>query len=273
MDRGEWDEAERLLAQAVSTCKVDPEARRNYAEALWRRGEVDQATAQLEEAVRLAGGDPTVRVRLSEMRLALGDADAALMQAETAASLDPNSAPAWTAIGRAKLRLGNADEALAALHRAVSIDPGNREALLDLAAFNLRIGKPRLALGHARSVLDHSLPGEEPPAALLLAGQAHATVGQTHEAATLYQQAQARGAAPAECLALWGEAELIAGNRAAADGAARQALAHDPHNPRAHGLLARLGGGPRDPRLAQQAPMAQSVPPLQPAPAADAGRF
>ena len=38
LDRGQQEKAETLLAKAVAACPVDAEARRRYAEALWRRG-------------------------------------------------------------------------------------------------------------------------------------------------------------------------------------------------------------------------------------------
>ncbi len=38
MERGDWKRAESLLSRAVQTSATDAEARRNYAETLWRRG-------------------------------------------------------------------------------------------------------------------------------------------------------------------------------------------------------------------------------------------
>ncbi|HYW78036.1 MAG TPA: tetratricopeptide repeat protein, partial [Thermoguttaceae bacterium] len=60
-EQGKCDDAERLLAKAVKSCPIDPEARRHYAETLWQRGAQLEAIAQLEEATRLAGDDAMLR--------------------------------------------------------------------------------------------------------------------------------------------------------------------------------------------------------------------
>ena len=84
LERGEQPKAETLLAQAVAACPVDAEARRHYAEALWRRGAQQEAIAQLEEAGRLAGEDASLWARLAEMHLASGQPDLARQNAEQA---------------------------------------------------------------------------------------------------------------------------------------------------------------------------------------------
>src|SRR5688572_4650610 len=52
IERGQWDDAEAALQLAVKACPTDGEARRHYAEALWRRGARADAIAQLREAAQ-----------------------------------------------------------------------------------------------------------------------------------------------------------------------------------------------------------------------------
>ena len=72
MERGDWKRAETLLARAVEASPADPDARRQYAEALWHRGELKEALVQLQEARRLVSTDPSLAVRAGEVYLRTG---------------------------------------------------------------------------------------------------------------------------------------------------------------------------------------------------------
>ena len=118
LDRGQQQKAEELLAKAVAACPVDAEARRHYAEALWRRAAQGEAIAQLEEAGRLAGDDASLWARLAEMHLASGQPELARHNAELALSLDPKDALDWNNKGLALNALGKTTEAEAAFAKA-----------------------------------------------------------------------------------------------------------------------------------------------------------
>ncbi len=66
LERGQVQQAEGMLGKAVAACPIDPEARRYYAEALWRGGARQEAIAQLHEACKLASEDAPMRVRLAD---------------------------------------------------------------------------------------------------------------------------------------------------------------------------------------------------------------
>src|SRR5437879_4277143 len=82
MQRHEFAQAEELLAQAVDTYRLDPEARRQYAAVLWQRGARSEALAQLDRAIELAGDDSALLVRRAEWHLAMNDLSAAQADAE-----------------------------------------------------------------------------------------------------------------------------------------------------------------------------------------------
>jgi tetratricopeptide (TPR) repeat protein len=146
MDRGQWDEAEIAFSQAVQSCGVDSEARRHYAEMLWRRGARGEAVAQLKEAVRLAGDDPLLVVRLGEMLLADSQLEPALACAQAALDLNPRLASAWVLRAETMRRADQPRQALADYHRALSCDRGNREALLQMAELHRQLNQPQRAL-------------------------------------------------------------------------------------------------------------------------------
>src|SRR5690242_17293589 len=100
MDRGDWKRAEALLSRAVQSSGNDADARRFYAEALWRRGARTEALVQMQHARRLAGEDPNLAVRTGELHLELGDTQSASQMVNEALRMDPKLANAWALRGR-----------------------------------------------------------------------------------------------------------------------------------------------------------------------------
>ena len=145
LERGRQQTAETMLAQAVTACPVDAEARRHYADSLWQRGARPEAIAQMEEAVRLADEDASFSVRLAEMYLADGRAELARQSADRAIELDPKLPEAWAVRGGVLRSLGQPREALADYLRALGQAPENRETLLAVAELYRQLNEPRRA--------------------------------------------------------------------------------------------------------------------------------
>jgi tetratricopeptide (TPR) repeat protein len=230
MERGDWPQAEKLLAHAIESCPVDSDARRHYAEVLWQRGARAEALAQLAEAIRLSPDDARHRVRQSEMLLATGNSRGALDSAQRAVALDPNSSACWTSRARAAWQLGEARAALADCHRALAIEPESRELLWLSAELYRELGQPQRALANLQSLMETYPVGEEPPQALFLAGLAYAALGRYDNAIQSYQAARGRGRPDAELLFRLAEAQWHAGRTAQAAAAAREALALSPQH-------------------------------------------
>ncbi|MEI7781960.1 MAG: tetratricopeptide repeat protein [Planctomycetota bacterium] len=77
-DRNDLVRAEGLLERAVKSCPSDVDARRHYADVLWRRGERLEAVAQIAEALTLSPGDVGLCIDGGRMYMELGlldDAD------------------------------------------------------------------------------------------------------------------------------------------------------------------------------------------------------
>lgn len=130
MERGHSREAVQTLAEAVRSSPIDPDARRQYAESLWRLGDKAQAIAHMNEAVRLTPNDAMVRVRLAEMQLAMGDVVSAQRNSAEAIDRNPRLAAGWAARARVMRALGQPRRALADCHRALALSPDDRELLL-----------------------------------------------------------------------------------------------------------------------------------------------
>jgi tetratricopeptide (TPR) repeat protein len=240
LDRGEQPKAETLLAQAVTACPVDAEARRHYADALWRRGATKEAIAQLEEASRLAGEDASLWARLAEMQLAVGQPDAARRSAEQALGLDPRLPSAWAVHGGVLRAAGQPRDALADYLRALAYVPSDRAILHDIAELHHQLNQPERALQTLQSLADTYPTGEEPGEVLYLAGMAYVALGRYDEGVESFSTAATRDKPTPELLYRLAEAQLLAGHPAEAAGAARQVLAMQPQHEPSRNLLQRI---------------------------------
>jgi predicted Zn-dependent protease len=227
-----WPEAERLLAQAVKACPEDPEPRRHWVEVLWHRGDRTQAVAQLEEVGRLLPADASAHVRIAEMQLEMGQPASAEQSVEHALDLDPDWAAAWAMRGRVMHAEGQARRALADYHRALGLSPDDRAIQWAIAELHCELEQPGRALAALNSLAATYTPGEEPQQLLCLQGLAYKKLRRYDDAVDCFSAAVIRHRRTAEILYRLAEAEFLAGNRAEAVAAAREALALDPrHEP------------------------------------------
>jgi tetratricopeptide (TPR) repeat protein len=232
LDRGRQQDAESLLARAVTACPVDAEARRHYAESLWRRGAQPEAIAQLEEASRLAGDDATLSTRLAEMYLASGQLELARQHANKALDLDSRLPGAWAIRGKVLRAAGLPHDALVDNLRALGYAPKDRAVLFEVAELYRQENQPDRALQTLQRLAETYSPGEEPGDLLHRLGLAYIALGRFDDAVENFQMAVNRGRPTVEMLCDLGEAQLLAGHPAEAAAAARQALAIQPqHRP------------------------------------------
>jgi tetratricopeptide (TPR) repeat protein len=248
MERGDWKRAESLLSRAVQTSASDVDARRNYAETLWRRGATQDALVHLEEARRLAVEDPSLAVRTGELHLALGQVSLASQLADEALRLDPRLASAWALRGRVESADGQLREALADYQRSLGYAPDDREVALRVAETYRQLNQPQRALLALQSLADRYPPGEEPQQVLYLQGLAMSALGRHDDAAQTLSLAAHRERATPEILFRLAEAELLAGRYAAAQEALQHALAMDPQYAPSRALAARMAVAQRGPQ-------------------------
>ena len=247
LDRGRQQDAEALLVKAVAACPADAEARRHYAEAIWRRGAQREAIAQLEEASRLAGDDATLSTRLAEMYLASGQLERARQDADRAIDLDPRLPGAWAIHGKVMRVAGLTRDALADDLRALGYAPKDRAILLEIAELYRQENQPERALQTLQTLAETYSPGEEPGQVLHLLGLAYAALGRCDDAVENLSLAVAREKPTPEMFCDLGEAQLLIGHPAEAAAAAEKALAIQPQHRPSLDLLEHI-------QLAQQPP-------------------
>ena len=228
IERGRWDQAEPLLAKAVEECPFDPDARRHYAEVLWRAGQGRDAVSQLEEAIRLSPDDARLHVLLAEKQLAMGHAELARQTANHAIDLEPALADAWAVRGRVLRASGRLRQALADSHRALGLAPADQTIQFEIAELHYELNQPRRALAALQSLADTYPSGEEPQHVLYLQGLAHSALRRWDDAVESLSEASVRGRPSAEIFSELGRAELSAGRPREAAVAVREALLLDP---------------------------------------------
>lgn len=110
MEKGNWEEAEKKLEEAVRLNKKDAELRRHYAEALWNRGKQDESLSQLTEAIKRSGSEnASLYISLTEKYLAMDDPLTAEQYAEESVRRAPQDHKAWFLRGKVNRHLGETE--------------------------------------------------------------------------------------------------------------------------------------------------------------------
>jgi tetratricopeptide (TPR) repeat protein len=240
MQRGQWDEAEMMFAEAIDLCEADERAHRRYAETLWRRGAWQEAIRHMHSAVSLSGGDVKLRVQLGEMHLSRGNVDLASEQAEAAIRGPRPSADAWRLRGDVLRRRGQSEEAMSSYHRALSIEAHQPAAQLALSEMYLQRQRPRRALSTLESLARSYPPDELPRDVMLLQGYALKQLNRHDDAVVVLSEAAKQVPVTGEVLFQLAETQFLAGDLASAQVAALNALARTPEDGRAQALLATI---------------------------------
>jgi tetratricopeptide (TPR) repeat protein len=240
MERGDWKRAESLLSRAVETSATDTDARRNYAETLWRRGAKQEALVHLEEARKLAIEDPNLAVRTGELHLALGQVSMASRMADESLRLDPRLASAWALRGQVATANGQHRAALADYQRSLGYAPEDKQVALLVAETYRQLNEPQRALLALQALADRYSPGEEPQQVLYLQGLAMSALGRYDDSAQSLSLAAHRDRPTAEIMCRLAEAELLAGRYVPAQQALQHAMAIDPQYAPSRALAARM---------------------------------
>lgn len=240
MQRGNWQEADRQLTQAIRQAPENAEARRHYAEVLWQCGKQEEAIAQLETAVRLAEGDAGMHIALAQKLLARDALAPAERHIARAIALDASSAEAWITRATLYQKQGRWQDALADLHRAAGLRPDDRQVLMETAHVHNALGQSDLALASLQAAAETCRAGEEPPDLLYALGTAYLANHRYQDAAGALARAMQKGCRQDDVAYLLATAYWAEGDAAAARQAAQLALQRNPHDARTQELMDRM---------------------------------
>ena len=232
LEREDWQTAESSFSQAIQICPIDPIARRNYCEVLWKRGDRPAALNQLHEAIALRSSDPALHLRLAELSLEMADYDTCYREVNEAIDLEPTLAEAWLLRGKLMWRSGRLNQSMTDLHRALKYDPEQRDTLYLLAEVHRGLNQPQQALNVLYQLAEIYPPGNEPQEVLYLTGLAYMALERYSEAQSTFTLAARRGPESAELLYHLAESQLRCGRPDIARQSILRALEIAPqHNP------------------------------------------
>jgi tetratricopeptide (TPR) repeat protein len=251
MEKGDLQEADHLLVQALQLCPQDVEARARYSRLLWQCGRRDEALDQMKIALRIAPRDTGLHLQIAEQYLDLGRLTEAQFHIQKVLELAPENPGGWILQGRLALARNNPEEALSSFHRAAGLRPNDREILEWIAQAYEARGDADQVLAVRQRIIDTFAPGEESVEALTALAEAHRAVGRYASAAEIYLQVAGKAQNPEPYLLAAGENYLRAGDSQRALIVTNQILAQNPHNPRARELYNRA----QEVTVASQAPI------------------
>lgn len=228
LQRGQWDEAEAMFADALHQNPTDERAHHHYAEVMWKRGQCKAAIQHMEESVRLSGGDAALLVQLGEMYLDQGDVDAAWECSAEAVESNRHLAGAWALRGDVYRRQGKWDLALESYHHALSVQPHFPHVQLAAANVYREQNRPQRALATLDSLAAQYRPQETPIELYYQKGLSYKALGRYQEAVSALTAATQPSETPADWYYQLAEAQDLAGHSANAKLAIQAALNQTP---------------------------------------------
>ena len=238
--RGQVERSRQLCEQAVQACPQNAEARGHLAEALWQQGRKVDAIYHLEFAHRHAPDDPALSIRLGEMYLEAGQLSRAESRANDVLDQMPEYANAWALRGSVNYHRGEMQRALSDSLRALGYQPNDQRVMTLVTHIHLQTNRPRRALSVVRGLVETYPHDEQPGGVDDLEGQVLVQMGRFGDAVECFASAARRGKANPGLLCRLGQAQLQAGQLAAATATVREALALDANSRPALELAGRL---------------------------------
>lgn len=152
IDAGRYQEAIKLLTEALSLDSSRQGIFFNRAEAYRLLGNIEAARKDLLSALQIAPDDPEVLHGLGLLAYEQDDFPLAMEYYRKALDKDPAFAPAWNDLGVVEFRSQHYDSARTFFEKAVALDPDFSEAWFNLADTYEELGMAE-ARAHALSQL------------------------------------------------------------------------------------------------------------------------
>jgi len=240
-ERGQDDQARRLVDEAIRRGPTDTESKAALAEALWSDGRRDAALNQLGQVLAENPGDVRLACQRAEWLQSVGQTEAAWQAAVEALSQDPAQPTALRVKARCELAQGKQEEALSTLHRLAQANPDDVSAALELAELQLARGAGTRAAPILRDILQRPwLTCEQRDQADWLLGRSYMVSERWDEAEDQLSRVIDRRPPAAGDWYLLAEACHQSGNLASSERALQKALELDPDHRASRQLAAAL---------------------------------
>lgn len=185
---GRLDEAEVLYKSVLKADSTHFDAKQLLGELRMRQGRYDEAIKLLRQAIAFNGKVPQVHLNLANAYLAQNAFAEAIASYDKVIALEPKSIDAYARRGNAAKALGRLDLALDSYDRALAIKPDIAEVLNNRSATLLELGRPAEALASVQAALSLRL---DYPEAHNNCGLIQMELGQLADALASYDRALA----------------------------------------------------------------------------------
>lgn len=230
-ESGKVEDARSNLANAVRLCPQNSEARRAYAEYLWKEQENSLALTQMQEAIKLAPEDSALRRRLAEMLLAAHESQAAFTVASEAVDLEPNDAEGWILRAQSFESLQQPELAILDYQHAIQCDPENSLAYEAVAAIYLAQNRPERAILAIQTLMDRTSDEKVLASARFQEGKIYAILQRPDDARHAFQLAYQLNPTPeVEAILLSHDFDVPTSNRRPTQQADSVQIASQPQN-------------------------------------------
>lgn len=202
--RGDLDEAERVLHRAIALEPWAPQAYANLGNVAVDRGRADEAERWYREALRRDRRNAEVLYNLGVLLADQGRREEAAAAYEEAVAASPDHSDARVNLALLVDHAGDRPRALALLDEVLARDPGSALALMNRALFHAEAGRAAEALSDAREALRFA---PEDPNAHFVMADVHRRAGRTGAAREAAHEALRRDPGHADARRLLGQIE------------------------------------------------------------------
>jgi len=238
LQAGEWERAEALLRQSLSTDPNDLDATLNLATLLLQRGGEDEARRLAQKVADARPDDGSAWTLLASAELAQGRVEAAETHYQKALDIDRSAPGTYDGLGALQASTGRFDEAIRSYEEAVRLGADSAQLHSNLGALYMQTGSPaRGLLAFKRAAV---LSPEDYGVQLNLALY-YSQTGSLRQASEAAERA--READPKRVEAYWIGAQASAGlgDRETARSLLEKLLVINPQDADAQKLLEQLG--------------------------------
>lgn len=240
-ERGNAEQANQYIDEALRQRPTDVETRRQLAETLWNSGRHHEAVEEFVTLHNQLPKDTRIAARLAVMQWETNRRTDASETAEAVLKLDQKSKDAWLVRARCQVVREEFEEAMTSYIQLSQLAPDDVIPMIELAELHLKRGHPDRACPLFRAASQHAATTPEQQSEIeWLLGISYTRSQRWSLAVPVLERAIARRNASAEDWCFLGWARLQTGDVNGAQSDLQRAFQCDPNSPSIRSLASQL---------------------------------
>ncbi|WP_010582742.1 tetratricopeptide repeat protein [Schlesneria paludicola] len=240
-ERGNAEQANQYLDEALRQKPTDVETRRQLAETMWNSGRRHEAVEEFAALHNQLPKDTRLAARLAVMQWETNRRTEAAETAESVLKLDQKSKEAWLVRARCQVVREEFEEAMSSYIQLAQLAPDDVIPMIELAELHLKRGHPDRACPLFRAASQHSATTPEQQSEIeWLLGISYTRSQRWSLAVPVLERAIGRRKASAEDWCFLGWARLQSGDVTGAQSDLQRAVHCDPNSASVRSLANQL---------------------------------